>query len=248
MGLVALIVSFGGGAACEYSYILCLGSDGTDICSFPVCFHDKPQGILGIFAYFALPTMYWGSVGVVMCLSILFVVLFAARVHQRLLRSQIDPRSAEASDPNDAANIRSIIDGEFAFLPITIDGRQTLAKVGVRNGNHWQAVGRPHEPTPGLAFRRSKRLEDRGGTFLPWGCAVEGVDTGDGWIRIRVTDGWEQLHDLLMRLSTPRIMSCTMACFASEGIRCILIISIFASIAPSVCLLLLIILAGSTLR
>merc|ERR1711972_131850 len=38
--------------------------------------------------------------------------------------------------------------------------------------------------TPGLAFRKSKTIEDRCFEFASWGTVVEGTDEGDEWINV----------------------------------------------------------------
>lgn len=46
--------------------------------------------------------------------------------------------------------------------------------------------GRLRAATPGLGYRRSKRLDDRepGDPVVEWAASVVGVDQGDGWLRV----------------------------------------------------------------
>jgi len=84
------------------------------------------------------------------------------------------------------------------FLPMTLQGVKVLVYMG---GNTWQVddslplsqqverFGR------GLAYRRSKRLDDNQGWMTrtaAWGSFVEGIDTGDGWLQVEVKQGAAQ--------------------------------------------------------
>lgn len=72
------------------------------------------------------------------------------------------------------------------FLPVKITGILLLEPAGP---NEW-IVTKAHFPAPprdpGLAFRKSKNVEDRlgAGHYAPWGSTIRGHDEGGGWIRV----------------------------------------------------------------
>lgn len=72
------------------------------------------------------------------------------------------------------------------FLPVEITGILLLIPAGP---NEW-TVTKAHFPAPprdpGLAFRKSKNVDDRlgAGHYAAWGSTIRGHDEGGGWIRV----------------------------------------------------------------
>jgi hypothetical protein len=71
------------------------------------------------------------------------------------------------------------------YLPIKLDGVTVLRKV---EGNEWQATNQFLAPdTLGLGYRSQKHMEAKMGfSLLPWQSSIQGVDQGDGWVRVAI--------------------------------------------------------------
>ena len=69
---------------------------------------------------------------------------------------------------------------------MTVGGVQVLVNNG---GNDWMVDNtRLKTNAEGLGYRRSKRLDDKDDNrFMSWGTVVKGIDTGDGWLQVKVT-------------------------------------------------------------
>jgi len=70
------------------------------------------------------------------------------------------------------------------YLPMSMHDLKVL----VYKGDSSWLVEMPDQAkgTPGLAFRGSKRLDDRIGSFAPWGSLLKGLDTDDGWLETQL--------------------------------------------------------------
>jgi hypothetical protein len=73
--------------------------------------------------------------------------------------------------------------GQTAYLPKTINGAVVLVE---EQKGKWRATKEDIVvDCDGLAYRASKDYQDKLGMLcLPWGTCVDGIDEGDGWIRL----------------------------------------------------------------
>merc|ERR1712232_770611 len=100
------------------------------------------------------------------------------------------------TDATDAAPAMELSDASFeqtvahhqetVFLPMIVQGKNVLMHTG---GNTWRVDNSLlQSPSQGVAYRRSKQLDDRYNfdridKVATWGSIVEGIDTGDGWLQ-----------------------------------------------------------------
>jgi len=76
-----------------------------------------------------------------------------------------------------------------AYLPKAVNGRQALEAVGEQT---WQSIKfgvHAFPGTQGLAYRREKQVDTKMEEYLRWGETIQGVDEGDGWVRVQVQVG-----------------------------------------------------------
>jgi hypothetical protein len=75
-----------------------------------------------------------------------------------------------------------------AYLPVKLDGATVLVQEFPKFPNTWRVTtqdGHLRSSTAGLAYRKSKNLDDKVGKGVAdWGSLVYGYDEGDGWIRL----------------------------------------------------------------
>lgn len=73
----------------------------------------------------------------------------------------------------------------IVYLPIELDGAEVLVE---ECKNNWRATTEDDDlisRTSGLAYRKSKNLDDRVGfSIVTWGTLIYAIDEGDGWVRI----------------------------------------------------------------
>merc|ERR1712062_639423 len=82
---------------------------------------------------------------------------------------------------------------ETLFLPMIVKDVKVLSRV---KGNTWRVDNRALKASSaGLGYRWSKRLNDTDSSRpdterkttgpAEWGSLLEGIDTGDGWLRVK---------------------------------------------------------------
>ena len=73
---------------------------------------------------------------------------------------------------------------ETVFLPMKMKRKIVLVHT---DGNRWRLDNSKFKNSgPGLAYRRSKHIDDKRDDFATWGSLVDGTDTGDGWLQTQV--------------------------------------------------------------
>merc|ERR1719401_1075485 len=72
-----------------------------------------------------------------------------------------------------------------AYLPKAVAGKEIVTSVGE---NMWRATDAAVGKALGIAYRREKQKHAIWGEdhFLGWGLTVQGVDEGDGWVRVQI--------------------------------------------------------------
>merc|ERR1712176_161424 len=65
-----------------------------------------------------------------------------------------------------------------------VDGKDVLVKEG--QDKYRLDNKKIKSAAPGIAFRKSKNLDDKDGSMLcRWGDIIDGTDVGDGWIKTK---------------------------------------------------------------
>jgi hypothetical protein len=106
------------------------------------------------------------------------------------------------NDAVSSAKGAKVLPTPVRFLPLTMDGKVVLVHEGGRryrvDNSQLQSTG------PGLGYRLGKNLDHRALTWrttidrttigggAAWGTTVEGIDEGDGWLKIQVGLGVPQ--------------------------------------------------------
>jgi len=91
------------------------------------------------------------------------------------------PSPPELTSPKAAQNSRTVINQS----PSPSAAQSHVLETGPPEKTYLVDNSLMGAKTRGLAYRRSKRLEDRDGTAVAgWGGMVKGIDQGDGWLKL----------------------------------------------------------------
>jgi hypothetical protein len=96
---------------------------------------------------------------------------------RRIPSKPIQTMSARLGADADASGLEDVV----AYLPIAIHGDTVLQAYGE---NTWRADTAFGREGPGLAYRSDKSLTAESSGVLEWGKTVQGVNDGDGWVRV----------------------------------------------------------------
>jgi hypothetical protein len=116
---------------------------------------------------------------------------------------------------------------QVAYLPTTLNGKQILE---ARDDNMWQAVNVLGVTTPGIGYRSSKQLDDKiGSEHLVWDTTIQGIDEGDGWVKVHLpsqAEDDEPEEGMLFVCADPeqipeeaKPIACTLSCPGAESIQ-----------------------------
>lgn len=110
---------------------------------------------------------------------------------QKQLAAAVVPMPEKAPEPSPTPSMAPmpVAPTVSKYLPKIASGVEVLTEVAP---NRWQATNHIGATTKGLGYRNSKNMSDRNtdtdikDRLLFWGEMIEGVDDGDGWVRVTV--------------------------------------------------------------